>query len=82
MDPCLKAVSCVFSVLETTVDAKFRKQGNESKTKFHKAATSKGYHLSDSYQSYHLTSDVLRVLFFMASHISYLCLRLHTLPKF
>ena len=34
MDPCLKAVSCVFSVLETTVDAKFRKQGNESKRNF------------------------------------------------
>ena len=34
MDPCLKAVSCVFSVLETTVDAKFREQGNEWKRNF------------------------------------------------
>ena len=34
MDPCLKAVSYVFSVLEIRVDAKFRKQGNESKRNF------------------------------------------------
>ena len=34
MDPCLKAVSCVFSVLEIRVDAKFRMQGNESKRNF------------------------------------------------
>ena len=34
MDPCLKAVSYVFSVLEIRVDAKFRKQGNQSKRNF------------------------------------------------